>query len=498
MRGNQCPKALWLLKKKKYVLSPPDSSQEALFQQGHQVGELAQKLYPGGQRMYQEGQPFATRFTLTSQSLQAGLKTLYEASFKINNLMCMVDILHFGPKGWELIEVKSSTKAKDEHVEDLAFQYAIVHLAGVKLSCVKLVYLNNSYIRKNTLDINKLFCTQNLTDEILNRQSKIKETIKALMKVCSQYKEPEQALGEHCIKPYTCDAKAYCWKGLEKETVFQLNHLTWKERFELYNQGKVFFKDLLLDPATYSCETNTDDVSSKHALSQIMIKAHSHQQTHFEKKSLQNFLDNLAYPIAFLDFETFQYPVPLFKNCKTYQQIPFQFSMHLLNSPFDQLSHKEFIAEPEEDPRLSFCKALIQAVPKHASVMVYNAQFEASIISLLQEWFPFYYDSLQCIKNRLVDLMLPFKEKQWYDPAFNGRYSIKVVYPTLINNKAYETLNISNGLEASQFYLSCVLASQNNAPHTFVTQKDDLLAYCKQDTLAMVELLTVIKKQCLC
>ena len=231
-------------------------------------------------------------------------------------------------------------------------------------------------------------------------------------------------------------------------------------------------------------------------LSQIILKAHMQQRLHLDKKYLQSFLNTLAYPIAFLDFETFQYPVPLFKGCKVYQQIPFQFSMQLLNSPFDQLSHKEFIANPEEDPRLRFCKALIQAIPKDSSVMVYNAQFEAGIISQLQEWFPNYYDQLNSIKNRLVDLMLPFKEKQWYDPAFNGRYSIKVVYPTLVNNKAYEALNISNGLAASHFYLSCVLACHNKASHSFDTQKDDLLAYCKQDTLAMVELLSVIQRHC--
>lgn len=483
MRGLQCPKSLWLFKKRKQFLSPPDAAQQHVFDQGNEVGNLAQSLYPNGKVAYEEGQPFAARFSITLSLLKQQCPAIFEASFKHGNLMCMVDILKFNGQSWDIIEVKSSTQQKEEHIEDLAFQYAVLKACGLEVGSIQLMVLNRDYIRGKSFDVKDYFNIYDLSQEIEAKQEELFTNLNLLSKSASSYQEPHIEIGEHCIKPYTCDAKAYCWQGLEKDSVFQLTHLSWKERFELYQQGYRKLSELPI----------SDPKVQENTITQTLVQSHQKQSSHIDIPALQDFIENIAYPIAYLDFETISSAIPLFEGTKAYQQIPFQFSCHLKNSPFDQASHHEFIADPTKDPRKSFLKALLKALPQHASIMVYNAEFEAKILSQLQDWFPEASESLESMKNRLVDLMIPFKEKVYYDPQFQGRFSIKVTYPSLVNTTAYANLNISDGLSASLSYLACIKSKEGS--QKFEGIKADLLAYCEQDTWAMVELFEALQKK---
>ena len=85
----------------------------------------------------------------------------------------MVDILHKGKNGWELYEVKSSTKVKDVNYDDIALQYHVLAGAGITLQKACLVHINNRYIRKGDIEVRRLFSISDLTDDVIEMQEDV-------------------------------------------------------------------------------------------------------------------------------------------------------------------------------------------------------------------------------------------------------------------------------------------------------------------------------------
>jgi hypothetical protein len=99
---------------------------------------------------------------------------------------------------------------------------------------------------------------------------------------------------------------------------------------------------------------------------------------------------------------------------------------------------------------------------------------------------PEYKEAMEAINDRVVDLIIPFKQKWYDDPRFEGSASIKKVLPVLCPELTYKTLNIQEGGSAQRLWMEAVLDGAR------ASEKDkilaDLLKYCELDTLAMVEL----------
>ncbi|RAP34224.1 DUF2779 domain-containing protein [Candidatus Marinamargulisbacteria bacterium SCGC AG-439-L15] len=477
VRGVQCVKSLWLFKHKKSVLSPIDASKQALFDQGHAVGKLAQTIYPNGKEIAYDTKPFSRKFSLTWDYINSGEHTIYEATFQANQMMCMVDILHKGRDGWELIEVKSSTSEKDSILQDLAVQYYIVTASGLPITKVKLMYINNQYMRQGKLDIQQLFVISDVTEKVLVLQDQVMKNERKFKEVIKENKEPEIEIGPHCDDPYECDCKAYCWQNIPKNSIFDLVGFKYEEKFKLYYQGVVKITDI---PEDY-------DLGEKERL---QIQGLKNNASQLKQSQLKRFLEDLYYPLCFFDFESFQSAIPPFRETKPFQQIPFQYSLHILNSPFDVISHQEYIEDKGKDPRETLIKKLLKDIPEHACILVYNAQFEQQIIKELARVFPQYGKDLMIRHDNMMDLMIPFKEKWVYTPEMEGRYSIKKVLPALVPELSYDGLDINNGQAAA---LSRNILVTTTDKHQKSAIRQNLLDYCKLDTYAMVKLLEKLK-----
>ena len=486
LRGLQCHKSLWLLKENKIKPKAPSESLQVIFDEGTRVGEEAQKLFPGGKLIEFEGSTFDEKIAKTKEWLASGESTIYEATFKFDDILVMVDILTKGRHGWEFYEVKSasdvyknkSTKVKDVYVNDVAIQYYVLKGSGLDIASVFLVHIDNQYVRQGPLEADKFFSIVDLTEEVVDNQIEVNGQLEVMRDVLCR-DEPEIKIGVHCDKPYECDFKSHCWPDeiLNGYSVFDISGLISSRKFELYESGVTKVEDV---PETFPLSDNQ----------RLQVETELNGKERIDRKQINKFLNDLYYPLCFLDFETFTQAVPQWDGLRPHQKIPFQYSIHCIEREGEDPSHLEFLAEENSDPRRSLVDKLVGDIPKGACVLAYNCGFEKGIIRDLAEQFSDCSGHLMDIHDNTLDLMVPFQKKYYYKKEMKGRYSIKSVLPVLINDSPYFKMEINEGMQASNNYKS--LSSIKDLAKREEIKKN-LKIYCKQDTQSMVDVLECLK-----
>ena len=418
----------------------------------------------------------------TKELIERGTKVIYEATFCFDGILVMVDILRICEGGLIINEVKSSTSVKEVYIDDASIQYYVISSLGHKVGGVNIIHIDNTYVRGERHELGKLFHTEDVTEQIMQKQADIPQILSKFDEILSKNVEPEVDIGPHCSSPYNCDAWEYCWceqRGIPEYSVFNISRLRSDKKFELYKSGVVKFEDI-------------KDLDKFNASQQIQIRSELSQEQIIDKEAIKEFLDTLNYPLYHLDFETFQQAVPEFVGLSPYEQIPFQFSIHKEDGK-GNLGHFEFLAEVGADPRYELALNLIKFIPQDACVLAYNMSFEKRVIRQLALNYPQISNELMAIHGNIKDLMAPFVSKSYYHPKMQGSYSIKYVLPALVPEfeSAYKDLNlIHNGGEAMQAYegMAYMLVDEREA------YKKALLAYCKLDTLAMVKVLEKLRE----
>ena len=480
IRGLQCVKSLWLYKyKRKEAVTPPGAATQVVFDIGSRVGELACQLFPDGEAIVFEGTTFEEKIALTKKYMEEGVENIYEATFNFNGMLVMVDILHRGVDGWEIFEVKSSTEVKDVYVDDASIQYYVLNGCGLDVNSVSIVHINNKYVRGEELEINKLFTIVDLTDDVKELQEQILLNLDRLEDVVDNKEdEPSIDIGMHCFKPYECDCKEYCWKGVPDYSIFDLAGIRKDKAFDIYSQGVQTIQDI-------------QDISIFSAGQQIQIESELQNKTIINHDAIRTFLNEMTYPLYHLDFETFQQAIPEFEGVSPYQQIPFQYSLHIEHKNSSPV-HKEFLAEEGIDPRKALAERLVNDIPVDVMVLAYNMGFEKGVIRKLADRYPEMPSDLMAIHNNIKDLMTPFQKKYYYVPSMRGSYSIKSVMPALVPemDQAYKDLEgIHNGGEAMNAYASLHLKDLDDR----LQIRSSLLEYCKLDTLSMIKILEKLR-----
>tara|TARA_A100001015_G_scaffold305713_1_gene398828 strand:- start:1643 stop:3118 length:1476 start_codon:yes stop_codon:yes gene_type:complete len=481
IKGLQCHKALWLLKNKPELKAKPSESLQVIFDTGSEVGKLAQQLYPSGVEIEFNPKNFKGMIAKTKKLLQENSElVIYEATFDYDGCFAMIDILKQSPEGLEIYEVKSSTGAKDVYLEDLAFQVYILQGLGYKLSKASLVNINNEYIYDGIkLNIQELFKVEDFTQEMLIKAKHVPHLVNQMSQVLAG-SEPDVDIGPHCKKPYECDFKDHCWSHVPEVSVFSLSNARGKD-WELYEQGYIKLEDVPLTKSALS------QISNKHIQ---QIESYVQNKVHINREAISKELSKLEFPLAFLDFETFQDAIPQYAGSRPFEQTPFQYSLHILEAPEAELVHHEFLADPNQDPRRDFITQLLSELPSSGSIVVYNRSFEAGILGKLASSFPKLKENIEATVSRFFDLMLPFQKRDYYHPDMQGSYSIKKVLPALVPELKYDDLEISEGASASRAFVKLRELED-------LTEKEkvrtSLLEYCKLDTLAMVEIWKVLQ-----
>lgn len=472
----QCKKILWLDRYK--IEEKEETARKSVLENGTKVGMLAKGLF-GKYEDVAYNENLSIMVERTKELLNYKPNIITEASFEYNRNFCSVDILKNDKDGVEIYEVKSSTDIHDIYIDDIAYQYFILSKVGLTIKKANLVFINKEYIRHGELEIQKLFTIEDVTETIKEKQNEIEIMLKEIDEFMEQHgenNEPDMNLGMQCMKPYECSYWKYCTRDLPKPNVFDIANMRTDKKFERYNNGLISFEDL-----------GHEEMNSKY-LEQIDFELHN-LEPKINKEAIRELMNSLKYPLYFIDFETFQLAIPEYEGTKPYQQLPFQYSLHIMRKENGEIEHKEFLAQVEDKDFIRhFAESMIHDIPDNGSVIIYNNSFESARINEMAKMYPDLAKELQRINSQIVDFLVPFRNRDYYMKEFQGSYSIKKVLPALYPNDSeldYHQLPVvHNGEEASDTFLSLRGKSKEEQE----VLRKGLLEYCELDTYAMVKI----------
>jgi len=478
LMGLQCQKLIWFRYNAKEQIPVPDESTQSVFDQGTAVGELAQQLFPGGIVV---APGIITPDDVIAQTHDAIRKRqpLYEAAFSYHGGYARVDILVPVVGGaWDLVEVKSTTSFKKEvHLPDITFQAFVLTGAGIKLRKCFLAHINNEFVRDGAIHPKKFFSLEDVTHAVATMTPDIEDEITAMQRVIGAKSHPKIQIGPHCDNPYTCPLHDRCWSFLPEASVFTL-YRGGKFSFKLLNQGIQKLADIPPDVALAANQT----------IQRATLLA---GKPHIDRPALAAFLGQLEYPVSYLDFETIGTAIPLFDGVRPYQQIPFQYSLHIVRSANAKPEHLSFLAVGPANPRPEFMRQLRDQLPPTGSVVTYNASFETSRLKECCDLLPEFKPWFRKVTPRIVDLLLPFRGFRYYHPVQHGSASMKDVLPAL-TGKGYKHLTIQEGGAASREFLRVTFGAVSPAERRRVRLA--LKEYCGLDTLGMVQIVNQLKR----
>jgi len=478
--GCQCLKRLYWQVHQPELAAEPDAADQAIMQQGHEVGMLARQFFPGGIEVRSDrGLDEAIRAT---RELVANreIPAIYEGVFEHDGVLVRADILHRRGDGrWRLIEVKSTTDVKDHHLDDLGIQYRIVSRSGLDVASACLAHINRSYVFDGgSIEVRRLFKVRNLTRRVERLQPKLTFQLRSQFTVLSMPKAPDIAPGRQCSDPVTCEFFDRCNFPRPNDHIGYLPRIHASVMDELEELG--------ID--------SIRDVPEDFELTEIQRRAATCVQTGepwYDIDGLKAAMAGLRYPLFFMDFETVNPAIPRFAGMRPYDHLPFQWSVHLQKESGAELEHYEFLSMDGDDPRCKFITSLCQALGESGSIVVYNAAFESQRLSEFAAWLPRFADQIDKIQSRLWDL-LPVVRNHVYHPAFGGLFSLKVVLPALVPEMTYEGMDVAEGSEAGLAWESLVRGGLDC--HECDKTRNGLLDYCRQDTLALVKLVTRLNR----
>lgn len=435
------PAWLWVKKNDKSKIPPVDENTQAMFDNGHKFEPYAESLFPEGITLgFSDYDEYLSLPQRTQDAIDRGDQVLFQPRFEWNEFTCISDIVSFvGEKEVDLYEIKASTSAKPEHEFDLAFQTAVLEGVGLTVRNIYVIHVNNQYVRHGEIEAEKITTTTDITDKVRAKGDLTAKYMPMALDVAKSdtVPNPDPSLAKLGSKPE--------WLTIY-ENIFPPEPKIWP--------------------------TDTRPV--------------------IQHEAIEQFVGELKYPLYFLDYETLMNLVPYFDGQRPYQQVPFQYSLHILRSPDAELEWREYLHRDTSDPARPLTEQLIKDVGTEGTVLVWYEAFEKSRNSELGEMFPEYKEAMEALNHRVVDLIIPFKNKWYDDPRFEGSASIKKVLPVLCPDLSYKTLGIQEGGSAQRLWMEAVLDGKR------ADQKDqilaDLLEYCKLDTLAMVEIFRVLQK----
>lgn len=472
----QCKKIIWLKKFKPECAI--QKARDTVLENGTAVGQLAKSLF-GKYENIDFNEKLNIMIEQTKKLLANKPNIITEASFNYDNNFCSVDILKNDLDGVEIYEVKSSTEISDIYLDDVSYQYYILNSLGFNIKKASIVYINNKYVKRGELELNKLFNIEDVTEIAKSKLQEIKNNISELNKYMEEHKEnePKDDIGMKCFKPYECEFWECCTKNLPKPNVFDIKggmHLD--KKFEKYYDGKISFDDL-----------QNENLNPKY-LEQIDFELNN-LSPKIDKEAIKDIMKTLTYPLYFLDYETYQVAIPEIDGTKPYQQLPFQYSLHIIKNEGAPLEHKEFLAEIDDKEFIRhFAEQLIKDIPDNGSVIIYNKAFEPARNREIAEMYPELKDELERINSNMVDFLVPFKQRKYYTKKMQGSASIKYVLPALYPDDPeldYHNLPVvHNGGEASEAFLSLKGKSKEKQEEI----RHGLLVYCRLDTYAMVKI----------
>lgn len=468
-RYRECPIHLWVRKHRPDEVAESDEQLEWIFEQGNLVESQARLMFPEGQLVREHTREAEER---TKALVAESATTIFQATAIADGLFAMADVLRWNPgsEAWDLFEVKSSTSVKTEHLHDVCFQRLAFRRAGYEIGSLFLIHVNNGYVRQGHIDPTAFLVIEDITGKVDAIASATEQDIDAAKAFIAVGDVPAQ---EACTcTPNGCPCSNYCYPDLPEYSIFDLTRIRQAKAKALYASGVRTLTDL---PASYR-------LSPAQALQVEVLRS---GQPVVDVGAIRRMLSSLEYPLHFLDYESWNPALPMFDGYRPYQQMVFQYSLHVIPAPGSPEVHKDCLVRDSHDPSHEVVHRLAEDIGPTGSVIVWNKSFEMSRNNEMGARFPEFADFLTALNGRVFDLMDVFRRLHYVHPSFRGSCSIKDVLPVLVPGLSYGDLVIQEGGTASLTWYR-MMTDGNRA-----TERDEafehLRAYCHLDTLAMVQ-----------
>lgn len=470
--GLQCHRLLWWTTHDSGAPElVPNEALQAVFDQGHEVGALARTYVPGGVLVDARYDDFAGRLAHTRAALDSGARVIYEASFAAEGVFVAADILERNADGWTLIEVKSTSSVKDQHVPDAALQAWVLRGAGVPVTRIELMHLNRACVYP---DLSNLFTRFDLTARVEALVPEVPGRVREMLDMLAGGL-PDVRIGPHCTEPYECAFRSRCWAGVPEHHVTNV-YFAGRKAWGWIDAGYETLFDL---PATIALAPPAE--RQRRAVL---------ENRRIVEPGIAAALDAFEEPLAVLDFETINPAIPRWPGCSPFAQVPVQFSVQRRRG--GGWSETGWIATRGEDPRTACADAVLAACEGTGTVLAYNVGFERTCLSHLAAAAPERAAELRELSERLADL-LPVVRDHVYDVAFGGSFSLKAVLPALVRGDGYASLEIAEGSGAARELARLLIAPEPPEPGNDARTRKALFAYCAQDTRAVVDLLDALR-----
>ena len=459
--GMQCARRLWLEVHAPESATPPGEFELGLRARGESVGRAAHALFPGGVLVDTPAQDHAAAVVRTRALVEDGaVPALFEAAFRHAGVDVRVDVLERLADGrFGLREVKSSSKPKPGHADDLAVQRFVVEGSGLALASTELVHVDGDYALgadasapsgAAPIDWPAYFARVEMRDALdadpETRPEGVAGHVSRLHAEIASPAPPAVEPGSHCRRSQLCPYWAHC--TADKGPAWAIGRM----------RGDARIRERRL----HALATGERWVSTDLAAA----------------------LAPAAPPVWHLDFEALGSAIPLYPGTHPNDHIAFQWSLHGLDAD-DRIEHLEFLADGDVDPRPAVAETLVAALSGDARPIVSYSPYEARMLRDLAEHVPDRAAELDALRSRLVDL-LPIVRGHVYDAGFGSSYSIKSVAPVLAPHVTYADLeDVADGGAAMQRFEQLVDGALTG--DAAERAREGLLRYCERDTFALME-----------
>jgi len=473
LSGLQCQKRLWLEVNDPDKATPLSEGQKLIFDRGTEVGILARERFPGGILIELDLSNLANSVAETRKAIEEGETLIFEGTFYHNDTIAIADILKKNnDASWDLIEVKSTTEVKAVHIPDLALQRYVLEGSGLKIGKTLLMHISKEC---EYPDLSNLFMIDDLTSEVNHQIQLLPSDLDAFKTIIAQKTEPKIPIGPQCKQPYECPFKEYCWNKYGRTAVFDIPRLSYTKQTELRAMDILTIDQLPVDyPLSESQRSYVERILN--------------HRIEIDREQIHEKLSQLEYPLYFIDFETDNPPIPWIDGMRPYQHFPFQYSCHVMHESGD-LEHFEYLHTDDGHPGPLISESLARVVGKEGSVIAYSARFEGEILNTLANRFPKFSNELNSIAHRLWDQLDIFRD-YYKHYAFGNSNSLKNVLPIIVPELSYHNLAVKQGEEAQLVWNKMRRLKYGPEKEKLIR---DLKAYCKLDTLAMVEIHKILR-----
>src|SRR3989344_2047905 len=480
----ECKKNAWLKIHKPEIYNVQELSEfeQQIIETGNEVETVARELFPSGILLSGRG---PKELEKTQELLAKQTKVIFQPIFERDGFFAAMDVLELQSDGsYYIYEIKATSDVdKKTHYHDVAFQVNLLEKCGLKIGKAFLIHLNSEYVRQDKIEIRKLFMITDVTEEVEKRKEEVAQEMILAQKYVVQENEP---MG-HCDCIYKgrsnhCSTFTYSNPKVPDYGVHDISRIgqSRKKLEELIDVGIFELKDIP--------ESMELSITQKN-----QIKAYVKDTIFKDAPAIKKELDELDFPLYFLDYETFHCAIPRFDGFSPYQQIPFQYSLYVLDSLEEkEPSHFEFLFSGALDPSLELVKSLQSHIGESGTIIVWNKKFECKINEEIAKRLPDYKIFIDGVNARVYDLMDIFAKQYYVDKKFKGKVSIKNVLPVLVPELSYKSLQIQEGGTASQKWNEMTTGGISEAEKEKIIK--NLKEYCKLDTYAMYAIWGILNK----